>query len=168
MHTPTVSTFDLNKMQRLRVSSAKRVGYPLDTYRLEPFGLYFRIRSDVNDWQVMRSFVLPSLNLQVTQFTWQEGKPYDYDYYIDIIRVVSTGKRWVVRDLYLDILVYEGQKASVIDTDEYLEAISEGKLEQSEAEHALAVSHDTLNALGEHAYQLETYLQTQDIKLEWS
>ena len=171
MHSVTVATLDLNGMQRLRVSSTKTSSYPVVDYRVEPYGIYYRITSDksqANDWHTMQAHVLSNLHLQVSTMEWREGEGYDYDYYLDIVRVVETGKRWVVRDLYLDILVYEGRKVQVLDTDEYLEAVAEGHLGRAEAEHALNVTHDTLNALSKHGNSLEAYLKELDIRLEWT
>ena len=170
MHSVTVATLDLGTMQRLRVSSTKTSSYPVVDYRVEPYGLYYCITSDEsqdNDWHTMQAHILSDLHLQVSTMAWREGEGYDYDYYLDIVRIVETGERWVVRDLYLDILVYEGRKVQVLDTDEYLEAITEGHLDKAEAEHALNVTHDTLNALSKYGNSLETYLAQQGIHLSW-
>ena len=170
MHTPTVATLDLTTMQRLRVSSTKESSYPVVDYRTEPYGIYYRITSDSsqnNDWHTMQAHLLTDLHLQVSTMDWREGEGYAYDYYLDIVRVVETGQRWVMRDLYLDILVYEKQKLAVLDTDEYLAAIAEGHLDKEEAEHALTVTHATLNALSQHGNSLEAYLAAQNIHLRW-
>ena len=115
----------------------------------------------------MQAYILPDLHLQVVRFDWREGQGYDYDYYIDIIRVAEKGERWVVRDLYLDLIVYEGRRVEILDTDEYLEGVAEGHMDRAEAEHALEVTHQTLNELAKHGYSLEAYLAQQNIHLEW-
>ena len=169
MHSVTVSTFDLTTGTRHRVSSKKDVTYPMTDCRAEPCGLYFRVTSDASqgtDWHTMQAYVLPELHLQVVVMEWRE-EGYAYDYCLDDAHDVETGQHWVVRDLYLDILVYEKQKLAVLDTDEYLAAIAEGHLDKEEAEHALTVTHDTLNALSKYGNSLEAYLEARGIHLEW-
>lgn len=166
MHTPTIATFDLPSKRRTQQSSSKHVTYALEACHLEPFGLYFRASADKNG-DALQAYVLPQLSLQVVWFGCHTQQR-DYDYYLDIVTVAQTGATsWVVRDLYLDILVYEGKKTILKDTDDYLEALAEGHLTQPEAAHALQVSHDTLNGLAKNGYSLETYLQQHSIKLGW-
>ncbi|MCA9839007.1 MAG: hypothetical protein KC422_18975, partial [Trueperaceae bacterium] len=104
------------------------------------------------------------------RFQWQTtalAAQYPYDYYLDTIRVVETADPWIVRDLYLDILVYEGKRAEVVDTDDYLAAQSEGHFEAGEADFALNATHDTLNALANHGYSLRMWLESRNINLTW-
>ena len=168
MHTPTVSTFDLAAKKRTRVSSTKDEAYSLEICETRRNGLYFRT-GDVGNprWHFMEAHILPKLAIQIARFDWREDKGGDYDFYIDIVRVNETGERWVVTDLYLDILVYEGRKLTIEDTDEYLAAIAEGKLTPADAEHALEVTHQTANDLAKNGYSLENYLATHSIILEW-
>ncbi len=114
------------------------------------------------------SHVLPELGLEVSRFShWREAFWGGFDYYVDIARVAERGERWVVRDLYLDVLVYEGKRAEILDTDEYLEAVQEGHLKAEEAAYALDTAHKLLNGLAHHGYSLETYLQAEGVTLTW-
>ena len=168
MHTPTISTFELRSKRRTRVSSTKNQTYALEVCETRGNALYFRT-GDLGDeqWHFFEAYVLPELNIQLVKFDWREGQGYDYDTYIDIVRVNETGERWVVTDLYLDVLVYERRKLEVIDTDEYLEAVAEGKLESPDAEHALTVTHSLVNSLARHGYSLSAYLEHQGLSLPW-
>lgn len=167
MHSVTVATFDLDNKRRMRVSSEKESSYPLEAYHTEPHGLYFRVSAERSKWYAMQAYILPELHLQIVRFDWREGQARDFDYYIDIISVVEKGERWVVRDLYLDLIVYEGCKVEILDTDEYLEGIAEGHIDRAEAEHALNVTHTMLNNLAECGYSLEAYLESRNIQLNW-
>ena len=115
------------------------------------------------------SHVLPRLGIEVSRFgyrnTYQPENPFDY--YIDVARVSEQGERWTVRDLYLDVLVFEGERAEILDTDEYLAAITEGQLEADEAAYALEAAHTLVNKLAQHGYNLENYLQTEGVTLTW-
>lgn len=161
MHSVTVSYHDLVGKERVQLSSTKEKRYPVEAYKLTPHGLYFQVCMDTGAWHTMQAHVLPALHLQVIKVFWRERPPYDYgddyDYYLDIIQVAETGERWVVRDLYLDLVVYESRKVMVLDTGEYLEAIREGHFESGEAEHALTVTHETLNGLAGCDYSLESF-----------
>ena len=116
----------------------------------------------------IEAHVLPNLGIRVSRFKRRrEHAVDDYDYYVDIVNVVERGERWVVRDLYLDVLVFEGEQAKILDTDEYLAAITEGHLEADEAAYALETAHTLLNKLAQHEYNLEMYLQTEGVTLTW-
>lgn len=167
MHSVTVATFDLTNRRRVRVSSTKEKVQVLEAYASKPHGLYFRVRSEKGRWHAMQAHIIPELHLQVVRFNWREGQARDFDYYIDVIRVVEQGECWVVRDLYLDLIVYEGHKVEILDTDEYLAGLAEGHMDCAEAEHALNVTHTTLNMLAEHDYSLEAYLKRHSIRLSW-
>ena len=168
MHTPTVSTFDVAAKRRTRVSSTKDEAYSLESCEIRRNALYFRT-GDIGDpfCRSIEGFVLPELNIQIVRFSWREDKERDFDFYIDIVRVNETGERWVVTDLYLDILVYEGHKLTIVDTDEYLAAIAEGKLTPADAEHTLEVTHQTANDLAQSGYRLYAYLERKGITLQW-
>ena len=114
------------------------------------------------------SHVLPELGIKVSRHTYWRGRsPEDFDYYVDVARISERGGRWVVRDLYLDVLVYEGVRAEIVDTDEYLAAIEEGHLNADEAAFALTTAHALLNGLAKYGYSLEAYLQAEGVTLAW-
>lgn len=114
------------------------------------------------------SHVLPALGLEVSRFAYRRRAFWrGFDYYVDIARVSERGERWVVRDLYLDVLVYEGKRAEIVDTDEYVAAMQEGHLGDEEAAYALFTAHRLLNGLAEHGYSLEGWLRAQGVTLTW-
>ena len=117
----------------------------------------------------MRGQVLPNLGIQVVRFEYRKPKRThaNFDYYVDVMQVSEQGERWVVRDLYLDILVFEGKRAEILDTDEYLAAIQEGHLNADEAAYALTTAHSLLNGLAKYGYSLEAYLQAEGVTLAW-
>lgn len=114
------------------------------------------------------SHVLPELGIEVSRFSYRhEAFWRGFDYYVDMACVAERGERWVVRDLYLDVLVYEGKRAEILDTDEYLAAIQENHLNTEETVHALNAAHQLLNGLAYHGYSLEAYLQAKGVTLTW-
>lgn len=113
------------------------------------------------------SHVLPKLGIEISRFGYREAyRPENpFDYYIDIVQVPEQGECWTVRDLYLDVLVFDGERAEILDTDEYLAALQEGHLATDEA--ALESAHALLNNLATFGYSLEAYLHSEGVTLTW-
>ncbi len=164
MHPVTEAVYDFEKRQRVRHRMEQAEISRLTHYDVALNELaYVAEHDDHSESLLMRGQVLPDLGLQVVQFEYREPKrPHaNFDYYVDMVRVSEQGERWVVRDLYLDILVYEGVKAEIIDTDEYLAAVQEGHLDTEEAAYALTTAHTLLNGLAKHKYSLDAYLRAE-------
>ena len=163
MHPVTEAVYDFEKRQRLRhkiegVEISRLVHHNIGANEL----VYVAEYDDHPESLAMRGQVLPDLGLQVVQFEYREPKrPHaNFDYYVDVVRVSEQGDRWVVRDLYLDILVFEGKRAEIIDTDEYLAAVQENHLGAEEAAYALNTAHTLLNGLAQYGYSLRTWLKS--------
>ncbi len=116
----------------------------------------------------LEAHVLPELGLRVVRLEYRKDHaPDDSDYYVDIVRVAEQGERWVVRDLYLDVLVFDGVKTKILDTDEYLEALAEGHMDAAEASDALLNLHSFIDGLARHGHSLARYLGSQGVTLTW-
>ncbi len=169
MHPVRAYTYLLAQKQCVHTSDGKTE--TLEYISETPNGLSYLALFDEHRHPKLRareSHVLPRLGVEVSRFEYRRRRtPDDFDYYIDIVRVTEQGERWTVRDLYLDVLVYNGEKAKILDTDEYLAAIAEGHLEADEAAYALETAHTLLNKLAQHGYNLENYLQTEGVTLTW-
>ena len=114
------------------------------------------------------SHVLPRLGLKISRLGYRNrAERGGFDYYVDIIGVTEQGDLWTVRDLYLDVHVYDGERVEILDTDEYLAAIQEGHLTADEAAHALTALHAFVNGLAQHGYNLDAYLQAEGATLSW-
>lgn len=115
------------------------------------------------------SHVLPTLGIEISRFGYREAyQPENpFDYYVDIVSVPERGDLWTVRDFYLDVLVYDGERVKILDTDEYLAAIQAEHLTADEAVHALTRTHAFVNGLAQHRYTLDAYLQAEGVTLSW-
>lgn len=140
--------------------------------------LSYRLEFTADEHPVLSSLeahVLPEFGVRVVRFCRRnaEADDYayyvddDYDYYVDIVSVTEQGERWVVRDLYLDVLVFNGVRAKILDTDEYLVARAEGHMDAPEADDALLKLHDFVDGLARYGHSLERYLETQGVSLTW-
>jgi len=139
-------------------------------FRLDSTSLFWGIATDGKNINYMQAHILPVPGIQVVKFAWKAHFPDEdkIDYYIDIVNITEhSDKRWHVRDLYLDVIIIEGERAEVLDTDEYLAAIEAGFLGQEEAAFALTSLHELMNALAKHGYSLEAYLASHNIHLDW-
>jgi uncharacterized protein len=168
MYPPKLITYNLQE----RTSTVKAGCFKVDVYEATSDWLYLaRPLVDHPYIAYLKGFTIPSLGIQISRFFHHDiDVPRDYtfyDYYIDIGDVVEKNKeRWVLRDLYLDILVVEGEAAHILDTDEYLQAIEENLITAKEAAFALETTHALLNGLAENNYSLESYLQQQGITID--
>ena len=168
IHPVNTRTFNLNEGYML----TNRPGTPpkrqLEQIKLYSKSLYWSLAIGGNNVKHMYSHILPSENIAVTQFGWK-GHVKDEErctYYIDIISVTEHNEStWHMRDLYLDLEVFENSHATIEDTDEFLAAINAGYIEQAEANQALETMHNLLNKLAEFNHSLEAYLASIDIHL---
>lgn len=157
--------------QKLCVHSPGGVVEALEYLSETPGGLSYCALFDEARHPKLRareSHVLPRLGTEVSRFEYRRERTLnDFDYYVDIVRVTEQGERWVVRDLYLDVLVFTGARAKILDTDEYLAAMSKGHLEAGEAAYALSTAHTFVNNLARYGYDLEAYLHSEGVTLTW-
>ncbi|GAA4896761.1 hypothetical protein LX16_1313 [Stackebrandtia albiflava] len=142
----------------------------LETYRVTPFGMYGRrtFRRPASRAVGQRAWLLPGLGLRVISWIARPGVVGLEDYYIDIARTRVVGDRYEMTDYYLDIRVYTGRRAEVIDQDEFLQAVAAGLVDQETAEWALSVAFDAADGIARHGYRLEEWLaRDHGIDLTW-
>jgi uncharacterized protein len=169
MYPPKLITYNLLD----KTSTVKAGCFKVNEYEATPDWLYLaRPLVDHPYIAHLKAFVIPELGVQINRFFHHDGDiPRDYtyyDYYIDIGDVVEkTQKRWVLRDLYLDVVLAEGKAAHILDTDEYLQAVSERLIDNKEAAFALETAHHLLNGLAKNHYHLEPWLNQKGINLDF-
>jgi uncharacterized protein len=91
----------------------------------------------------------------------------DHDYYIDIATITRQGHLWTVRDHYVDLLVWNGLSAEIIDIDELNAALQAGYIGHQEYDAAVAGAHQVLGGLVMHGYDLKRWLNSFGVHLEW-
>jgi hypothetical protein len=153
IHPVVVSEHRLTEKWNAISRPEGRNSWPVDNYRIHEHGFYWALPlPDGPEAKVkyIRAHVLPELGLQGCRFEWWRGHPYGgYDY-------------------YLDLLVWEGERVVIHDTDEFLAALETNLMTPREAEHALMTAHETLNALSERGDSLSAYLESRGIVLTWT
>jgi len=117
IHEVNTRTFDLEEETML----TNRPGAPplrkLEQLKLFPKSLYWSLKIDGTNINHLHSHILPSEQIAVTQFGWKEHMTTRErcTYYIDIINVTEhNNTQWHMRDLYLDIEVFENRHAIIL------------------------------------------------------
>jgi hypothetical protein len=165
VHPPKVETFDVPALTN---TDPKGFIRPVREYRTEPFGLYLaRSFEDHPRVDGIESWLLPELGIRVTDWWWRPGQERDQDFYIDIVDIECRDEIWRTEDHYLDIVASAGRHSTVLDLDEYVEAVAEGLLTPEVAERALATSYRVLAGLTEHRHDVGAWLAGLGISLTW-
>jgi uncharacterized protein len=166
MHPPKVSTFDLEA--RTHTISGQNE-YPLGRAEVTDHGLHFQRRMPGHPTLgAQEAHLLPELDLVVTRFTPLPGCPPHSRFYIDVASVERPAADvWTVRDLYLDVVVQQSGVPLLWDGDEYTEAVLEGHLTPDEQRRALLSAERVVNGLFAHGNNLEAWLASLNIHLDW-
>jgi uncharacterized protein len=143
----------------------------VEIYREQAGGLYvsraFVDHPRVAHWQ---AHLLPGVldggvGLQLCRYDFHGER--DHDYYIDIATITRQGHLWTVRDHYVDLLVWNGLSAEIIDIDELNAALQAGYIGHQEYDAAVAGAHQVLGGLVMHGYDLKRWLNSFGVHLEW-
>ena len=165
VHPPKLETFDVPAMANVDPKGFVR---PVDEYRIEPFGLYVARPVVGHKYMVYReSWLLPELDLQVTDWYFRPGHERDQDFYLDVGLIRAGDRTWQLVDLYLDIVLREGRGAEILDTDELLGALGEGLIDRRTAQRALETTYRTVDQLAAHGHDLAAWLSDLGIHLTW-
>lgn len=165
VHAPKVELFDLDERTN---TDPKGVARPVREYGVEPFGLYVaREVVDHPSIEGIESWLLPNLDLRVTDWYFRRGHERDQDFYLDVVRVDVQPGCWRTEDHYLDLVLRTGRDVRVIDTDELLAAVTAGLLSAGDAQRALETAYRTVDGLARHGYRLDAWLATVGAHPTW-
>ena len=165
MHPPKIVTFDVPAGVSVDNKGFVRT---VERYETTPFGLYMsRAMVGRTSAHWIRSWLLPTLGLAVTDFSWNPGHERDQDFYLDVCDIVRDGDRWLLTDHYLDIVVRNGRDATVIDVDEFVGAVACGVLDAAAAAAAMHRTHRAVDGIAAHGHDLDAWLGSLGITLTW-
>ena len=141
---------------------------PLPGYRLGNVVAYeFELPKRFEPWpgrtRLERTFVLLDVGVSFANPCWVrqtkpdgsvvEVDPHGRDsWYVDLVKVEVQGDRYIVRDLYIDVIVpTDGRHYRMLDLDEYADAMSDGTLSLD----------DAIDGLRRWQHFLDRYLHTE-------
>lgn len=170
IHKVNTRTFNLQESYML----TNRAGTPpkrkLEQLQRFEKSLYWSLAVEGKNVTHLYSHVLASEKIAVTQFSWRDHVEEDNrcSYYVDIIDVTENSSSTLhLRDLYLDLLVFENRCTKIDDTDELIAAFNAGYISKDDMCQALETTHHLLNKLAEFNHSLKDYLVSLDIHLTW-
>lgn len=144
----------------------------VDLYREHAHELYvsrrFVAHPRISYWQ---AHLLPDslpggLGIQLCQYDFHGERAHDF--YIDVVSISRQDHVWTVRDHYLDLLVWNGLCAEIADTDELSAALEAGDILPPEFAAAVSGAHTVVNGLARHGYDVQAWLGSQELSLEWN
>jgi predicted RNA-binding protein associated with RNAse of E/G family len=140
----------------------------VDEYKLGPAGLYLR-RSMPGHPRLshLQSWLVPSLDLRITEWGWNPGITPDSDYYVDIAGVETGERQWRTVDHYLDLAVHAGQSLDVLDTDELLGALDAGLIDTRTVQLALESAYRAVEGIARNRYDINSWLAELNMPLDW-
>lgn len=165
LHQPKVELFNVAESTN---TDPKGFIRPVDTYHVEPWGLYMARTADHHEFHYLESWLLPSLGVRATKFHFRPYSRRDQDCYLDIGEFGQVGPQlWKSVDHYLDIVTRAGREAELLDVDELLAAHAAGLISGADAQAAIAHATTAIDALARHDYRLEAWLATLDMPITW-
>lgn len=165
VHPPKHETFDLVALTN---TDPKGIVRAVDSYRLEPWGLYLaRPTPGRAQFHYLESWLLPRLDLRASVFHFNPGHERDQDFYLDVGRITVGPDRWETEDRYLDLVVRTGRGTDVVDVDELLEAHRAGLVTTESAQAALRCALGAIEGLSAHGHDLNAWLSSIGVQLTW-
>lgn len=115
----------------------------------------------------LESWLLPTLGLRANIFHFNPGYERDQDYYLDITDITAANGIWESRDLYVDLVLYNGVRTELVDVDELLEAHRHGLISDQSAESAIQRAVAAVEGLSRHNHDLTAWLAANGMDLTW-
>lgn len=170
IHPPKVELFDVAAMVNTDPKGFRRA---VDEYRTTDFGLYMaRPMHGHPQLAYIESWLLPEFGLRVSKWRPRPGRVRE-DFYIDLVDIdPDFGRRtgtsvWRMVDVYLDILVYTGDRLEVLDTNELLAALECGLIASGTAQRAFERTFRTVEGITRHGYDVGAWLRESGVQLVW-
>ncbi len=164
LHRPKRETFDVPARTN---TDPKGILRAVDTYRVQPWGLYMARPADHVQFHYLESWLLPSAGLRVTVFHFNPGHERDQDFYVDIGEYHRDGEVWHGVDHYLDLVVRTGRSTTLLDTDELLAAHAHGLLDLESSELAVQRAVGAVDGIASHGHDVTAWLGERGMPLTW-
>ena len=154
----------------LNGSTQHQTDWRISRLELESCGLHVisPFPDDHAYWANREAYILPGQDIVISRFDpTGRSERISPRFYIDMAAVQPGSEVWTVRDLYLDVIVHADGTPELVDADEYAEAVLEGHLTPDEQRRALASAQRVVNGLFTYGNDLDAWLASLDIRLDW-
>ena len=115
----------------------------------------------------IRSWLLPTLGLAVTDFSWNPGHERDQDFYLDVCEIERDGDRWRPTDLYLDIVLRPAAEPRSSTSTSSSPRSPPGCWTRAEPSTRCTAAHAAVDGLAAHGHDLDAWLAGHGITLTW-
>lgn len=166
LHQPKREFFDLAAGTN---TDPKGVVRPVDEFHTTAAGLYMARSADHPRFDYVESWLLPTLDLRVTDFHFTAGNEMAQEFYVDIMTIDGEpgSPVWSTVDLYLDIICCPGSFTETLDIDEFVAATARGVLDEPTAHRAMSAAVRAATGIAACGHDLRTWLRTQDVEVHW-
>lgn len=166
-HPPKQETFDLRDATN---TDPKGFVRPVDVFRETEHGLYMARGADHPRFDYVESWLLPGMNLRITDFHFTLGNEARHEFYVDVALInqpQDAAEQWRTTDLYLDVVCRTGEFTDVLDADELAAAITENHLDAATAALAMDTAFSAATGIAAHGHSLSGWMQSRGIALQW-
>lgn len=81
------------------------------------------------------------------------------DWYVDLVEIDVSADRWHVKDYFIDVALYDGDRYEVLDLDEFADAVESGQLSREAGLWTLRSLHRLCSDLTDADYRMESFLR---------
>ena len=166
LHQPKREFFDVAAGTN---TDPKGVVRQVDRFRTTAAGLYMARPADHPRFDYVESWLLPTLDLRITDFHFTSGNEMAQEFYVDVMTIDNEpgSPLWRTVDLYLDIICCPGSFTETLDIDEFVAATARGVLDEATAHRAMSAAVRAATGIAACGHDLRNWLRTQDIEVHW-
>jgi predicted RNA-binding protein associated with RNAse of E/G family len=143
-------------IKNARVRDRDGLWYPVDNLTVTPAGLYYgRVvglpepinRAPGQLFFHQQRWILPAEGWVLNRFDFFADVPEPSDWYIEPELIAIGDGTWSIRDGYLDVEVWDGQRYHIDDADELASGLSSGEIAVADAVSVLLALDRLVDAL---------------------
>ncbi len=107
--------------------------YPLERLEVAGNTLYYARPLVSRAFDYHERWLLPEQGWSISRLRWTPGWHESFEWHIEMELIDVDGSLWAIRDGYLDMMVWEGQRCRLDDADELGDGLASGAISAEEA-----------------------------------
>ncbi|NKY52936.1 hypothetical protein [Nocardia vermiculata] len=162
---PRVEYFDIADLTR---TDSRGFVHSVDSYKVEPWGLYLVRAADTAPYRYTETWLLPQQSLRVTMHHVNAAHDRDPIYHIYIGDFARTGpKRWRAEYHYIDIVARNGHPCELDGVEELFAAQTAGLISSDATQRAFKHATAVVDGIASHDHHFERWLIAEGVTLHW-